>query len=88
MTFKDDNVIDLDLHFGCSVFVLDKKNEFDLSGIIHLLESLSYEKDDPAWKSTNSFYMSITARTNAEFGQDAKTSQGVEAMKMIGSMLG
>ena len=88
VTFKDDNNIEIDFHLGCSVYVLDKQPEFDLSGIISMLDTLSYDKDDTAWKSTNSVFISLKAKIKAEFGQDAKTSQGLEAMKIVGSMLG
>ena len=86
--FKDDNFIDIDLHFGCAVYALDKPQEFNINALLELVQSMTLDKDDPRWKTNKSFYMSTTAYIQAEFGQDARTTQSVEVMKMVGSLLG
>ena len=91
VTFKDDNVVELDLHFGCAVYIFDKEgplSDFKLNNLLSLLESMTIDINDPSWKTSRSFFMSTKATINAEFGQDAKTSQGIEVIKMMGSLLG
>ena len=71
VTFKDDNVIELDLHFGCAVYLFDKKgplSDFNMSNLLSLLESMTIDIHDPRWTTSRSFYMSTKATINAEFG--------------------
>jgi hypothetical protein len=57
--FKDDNMIDMNLHFGCGVYVYDdgKKKE-PMQQLMELFESMD-PADDSKWTESMSFFMSI-----------------------------
>jgi hypothetical protein len=66
--FRDGNQIDMELHFGCSIFAFkEDPNSNPLQGIMELFTQLSADLDDPRWESHNSFFMTFAADLHVDF---------------------
>jgi len=51
--FREGNRVDMDLHFGCGLFVYDKpagKQTLDLESILELFKQMNTDPTDPLWK--------------------------------------
>ena len=54
--FREGNRVDMDLHFGCGLFVYDKaagKPTLDMAGIesiLDLFKQMNTDPTDPVWK--------------------------------------
>jgi hypothetical protein len=53
-------MIDLNLHFGCGLYVYDSgRKKSEVEQLMELFASIVPEEDDPKWKEHNSFFMSL-----------------------------
>ena len=67
LSFREGDIVDLDLHFGCGVYVYngvlksqDATDELNLASIIDLMTMLSSDpSDDSKWKPFRSFFASM-----------------------------
>jgi hypothetical protein len=64
----------MDLNFGCNIYVYkDGTGEKDpMQQIMELFQSISTDISDPAWQSYKSFFISMTAKMELDFSDDAK----------------
>jgi len=58
--FKNNNFIEFDLHFGCSIYTYEKRSaELNPMEILaEIFQSMEYNKDSPEWKLETAFFMS------------------------------
>lgn len=74
VSFLDENKVSGDLHFGCKVFAFDKPMELDMNALMELISSISIDKDDQRWKSTQSVYISTRFDAEFEFGEESTSA--------------
>ena len=71
--FRDDNMIDLNLHFGCGVHVYDDgKNKEPVQQLMELFTDTTPDENDPKWKEHSSFFMSLQGEMDFDFSDGAK----------------
>eukprot|EP00356_Strombidium_inclinatum_P013346 CAMPEP_0170482128 /NCGR_PEP_ID=MMETSP0208-20121228/2281_1 /TAXON_ID=197538 /ORGANISM="Strombidium inclinatum, Strain S3" /LENGTH=692 /DNA_ID=CAMNT_0010754929 /DNA_START=16 /DNA_END=2091 /DNA_ORIENTATION=- len=77
--FREGNQIDVDLNFGCGLYVYENPNKkassggnFDLNQIMEVFQALSADKNDPAWHNYKSFFISMSANVELDFSDKAK----------------
>ena len=66
--------MDVDLHFGCSIFGFNNPGGSDMEQIMELFTQLSTDLDDPKWESHNSFFMTLSADFNLDFTTAIETN--------------
>ena len=82
MTFKDDNRVELDLHVGCALYVYDDGHKEHLNQVLEFFQAVSTDFDDPAWKLSRSFFISMKAVADFTFTED-DLSEASPYLKMI-----
>jgi hypothetical protein len=71
--FRDDNMIDLNLHFGCGVHVYDSGDKKEpVQALMELFTSITPDEDDSKWKEHSSFFMSLQGEMDFDFSDGAK----------------
>ena len=66
-------MIDLNLHFGCGLYVYDSgRKKSEVEQLMELFTSMVPEEDDPKWKEHNSFFMSLQGEMDFDFSDGAK----------------
>lgn len=66
-------MIDLNLHFGCGLYVYDSgRKKSEVEQLMELFASIVPEEDDPKWKEHNSFFMSLQGEMDFDFSDGAK----------------
>lgn len=78
--FKEDNKVEADLHFGCAVYAFDKPMTLDMNALMELISSLSIDKNDARWKTSQSFYTSVKTSFDMEFGESANSANPIELL--------
>ena len=78
--FREGNRIDMDLHFGCGLFVFDKagKQAEGIEAILDLFKQLNADPSDPNWKEVETFFISMTAQLDLDFSDDAKKMKSLD----------
>ena len=60
--FREGNRVDMDLHFGCGLFVYDQRKQAEgLEAILDLFKQVNADPSDPKWKEQESFFISMSA---------------------------
>ena len=71
--FRDGNKVDLNLNFGCGMYVFDSgdsKNEMQM--ILEIFQALNTDASDPSWKNFKSFFISMQGLLELDFSANAK----------------
>ena len=70
--FKEDNKVELDLHFGCSVWLYDEEVQMpEMQQFMGFIIDL-YDNDPSKWTKWRSFYISMNTLIELDFSEDAK----------------
>ena len=64
--FRDNNKIDMDLHFGCGIWVFNNQAA-DLEQVMEFFTQLSTDTDDKRWVQHRSIFASMTATVEMGF---------------------
>lgn len=70
--FKDGNTVDMDLHFGCSLYVFDNSHRGDFEQIMEFFSMLAADKDDVNWIAYKSFYISLAGSVTFDFSKEGR----------------
>lgn len=65
--FRDNNKIDMDLHFGCGVWVFDNKEAKPAEELMEFFTQLSTDLNDKRWVQFRSIFASMTATLDMSF---------------------
>ena len=74
--FKEGNTIDLNLHFGCGLYVYDAgggKGKGEIEMLMDLFQSMALPTDDAHWKEHITFFTSLQGELDLDFSEGAKT---------------
>ena len=93
LSFREGDMVDLELHFGCGVYVfngsLKSQEQFDdlnLATLIDLMTMLSSDpSDESKWKPFRSFFASMEARVELDLSPEAKVFDpfGIKGINMV-----
>lgn len=73
LKFKDGNIVEADLHFGCAVWLYDQQIEIpQMQEFMDFVLNL-YDDDEEKWSKHRSFYISMGAELEFDFSDGAKT---------------
>lgn len=67
--FQDGNKIDLDLHFGCKLFVFDDSNKAAIDQVMEYFSILAADEDDEHWKHYSSIFFSLEGTVTMDFDE-------------------
>lgn len=72
--FRDGDIIEGELNFGCSVYVYQSGNTVadPMKQVMQLFESLSTDISDPAWTTYRSFFASVQAEAELDLSPSAR----------------
>lgn len=71
--FKDENKIEMDLHFGCAIWLYEDHVQIPaMQEFMDFILDL-YDDDPEKWEKHRSFYISMDAWMQLDFSEDAKT---------------
>lgn len=66
-------MIDLNLHFGCGIYVYDSgRKKSEMQQIMELFEPSIPSENDSKWKEHGSFFMSLQGEMDFDFSDSAK----------------
>ena len=65
--FREGNIIDADLHFGCSVLAFNNKGSNDMDQVLEFFQVLTTEMDDDRWENQYSFFISLKSVWEMDF---------------------
>lgn len=71
--FKDDNKVELDLHFGCSIWLYEEQIKIpgEMQQFMGFILDL-YDNDPNKWNKWRSFFISMNTKVELDFSEDAK----------------
>ena len=94
--FREGDIIDFDLHFGCGVYVFNSDMKLDRSesqaellsieSLVDMMSMLTASVDDESkWKPFRSFFMSTSTRFELDLSSEARLFQpfGLHGINMI-----
>ena len=64
--FHEGNKVEMEMHFGCQVYVFDSQAN-DLNQVLNFLEILSTEEDDERWDEHASFFTTMSSNIDMSF---------------------
>lgn len=76
ITFRDGDLVEGDLNFGCSIYVFgdDKNDKKDpMQHLMQMFASLGTDPEDPAWIEYKTFFMSLNVVAEFDFSNKAKS---------------
>jgi len=66
-------MIDMNLHFGCGLYVYDTgRKKSEVEQLMELFSSIVPDDSDKNWKEHNSFFMSLQGEADFDFSEGAK----------------
>jgi len=71
--FRDNNMIDMNLHFGCGLYVYDSgRKKSEVEQLMELFASMVPDDNDRNWKEHLSFFTSLQGEADFDFSEGAK----------------
>mmetsp|Transcript_10085 Transcript_10085/g.17006 ORF Transcript_10085/g.17006 Transcript_10085/m.17006 type:complete len:394 (+) Transcript_10085:720-1901(+) len=71
--FREGDIVDMDLNFGCSIYVYQGQKSMDpMQMVMQLFQALSVDIEDPSWSQHKSFFISMTGTAEIDFSKDAQ----------------
>lgn len=71
--FRKGNRIDMDLHFGCAVYVYmqDNADGNEIAQLFNMIAAVNTDLDSDAWRSYRSFFVSTSAELELDLSESA-----------------
>ena len=65
------------------MYAFDKPMTLDMNALLELISSLSIDKNDARWKTSQSFYTSVKTSFDMEFGESENSANPIEMLAQL-----